>query len=600
MRLLKSPKTLKNKLICLKQPNLFNCKHLYKRDARSDYMNYKDLYEYWLKHPKIDATTKSELLSLQDKESEIQDRFYKNLEFGTAGLRGKLGVGSNRMNFYTIGRATQGIANYICMQGPDYMERGVAIAFDNRHFSKEFADYVADIFAANHIKSYLFESLRPTPELSYAIRTLKTASGINITASHNPKDYNGYKVYWDDGAQVLDSIADAMTDAINAVDIFEDVKSMNHHDALAQGYITLLGEAMDRSYLDMVKSLSIYDETIDKDITIVYTPLNGAGSIPVQRILKERGFNHIHVVPEQKDPDPNFTTIDYPNPEDTKAFTYAERLGKEVGATLLLATDPDCDRLAIEVMDKNGHYVPFNGNQTGAILIKYIVEGLFNTGKLPKNPAIVKSIVTGDLGKVIGESFGVTTFESLTGFKNICGRIPELAAKGYTYIFGYEESIGYTTGTQVRDKDAVSSTMLLCEAAAFYKAQGKTLLDVREELFKQYGYYVEKQISLVLEGIEGQQRIARMMESYRKQYLQTIGPMHLVTAIDYINGYQDIPASDVLKFRFDDGSWYALRPSGTEPKIKLYLYTKAASTEAAEENIQLMEQSILHELDKIR
>lgn len=563
-------------------------------------MNYNELYEQWLKHPHIDLSTKEELLSLRGNTAEIQDRFYKYLEFGTAGLRGKLGAGTNRMNRYNIGKVTQGIANYIKLQGHDYMERGVAIAFDCRHFSKEFAEYAADILAANQIKSYIFETLRPTPELSYAIRTLGTASGINITASHNPKDYNGYKVYWEDGAQVLDSIADAMTVLIDKVDMFQDVLAMNHEDAIAKGWITILGEAMDKAYLDMVKGLSIYDQELDKDITIVYTPLNGAGSIPVQRILSERGFKHIHVVPEQKDPDPDFTTVGYPNPEDTRAFQYAEKLGHDVGATLLLATDPDCDRLAIEVRDENGRYIPFNGNQTGAILVKYIVEGMHATGKLPTNPAIVKSIVTGDLGKAIGETYGVTMFESLTGFKNICGRIPGLVESGFHYIFGYEESIGYTTGTAVRDKDGVSSTMLLCEAAAFYKKQGKTLLDVREDLFKTYGYYEEKQISLVLEGIEGQKRIQRMMKSYRESYLKSIGTMKLIETIDYLQGYQDIPASDVLKFKFDDGSWYALRPSGTEPKIKLYLYTKAATSETALHNIASMETEILAELNKIQ
>lgn len=563
-------------------------------------MNYTELYEQWLKHPHVDLTTKEELLALRGNTAEIQDRFYKYLEFGTAGLRGKLGAGTNRMNRYNIGKVTQGIADYIRLQGPSYMERGVAIAFDCRHFSKEFAFYVADILAANHIKSYLFETLRPTPELSYAIRTLNTASGINITASHNPKDYNGYKVYWEDGAQVLDAIADAMTELIDRVDMFSDVRSMDHDEAVSHGWITLLGEDMDRAYLDMVKSLSIFDAELDKDITIVYTPLNGAGSVPVQRILSERGFKHIHVVPEQKDPDPDFTTVGYPNPEDTKAFAYAEALGKKVSATLLLATDPDCDRLAIEVLDKDGNYVAFNGNQTGAILVKYIVEGMHTTQKLPNHPAIVKSIVTGDLGKAIGETYGVTTFESLTGFKNICGRIPGLVEKGFNYIFGYEESIGYTTGTAVRDKDGVSSTMLLCEAAAYYKAQGKTLLDVRQELFDTYGYYEEKQISLVLEGIEGQKRIQRMMEQYRKTYLKSIGHMQLTKVIDYLEGYEDIPPSDVLKFKFDDGSWYALRPSGTEPKIKLYLYTKADTAEKSRGNIALMETEILGRLHTIQ
>lgn len=564
-------------------------------------MNYQDIYNNWLQSPIVDSKTKDELLKLQGNEAEIEDRFYKSLEFGTAGLRGKLGAGTNRMNRYNIGKVTQGIANYIIQVGKDYMDRGVAIAFDCRHFSPEFGTYVAEIFAANGIKSYLFESLRPTPELSYAIRKLNTASGINITASHNPKDYNGYKVYWEDGAQVLDSIADAMTEEIEKVDMFNDVISLPIGDAIKMGYVTILGEDMDYDYLEMVKTLSIYDgDDIDKEATIVYTPLNGAGSVPVQRILKERGFHGIHVVPEQKDPDPDFTTVGYPNPEDTKAFKYAEALGHKVGAELLLATDPDCDRLAIEVLDKNGQYVPFNGNQTGAILIKYITEGLYNTGKLPENPAIVKSIVTGDLGKAIGETYGARTFESLTGFKNICGRIPELKEQGFNYIFGYEESIGYTTGTQVRDKDAVSSTMLLCEAAAFYKKQGKTLLDIRNELFETYGYYKEKQISLVLEGIEGQQRIGRMMEGYRKSYVEDFGGKKVQEPIDYLGGYKDIPSSNVLKFLLDDGSWYALRPSGTEPKIKLYIYTKAPSDAEADKNIELIETLVLAKLDLIK
>jgi len=564
-------------------------------------MNYLDTYNTWLQSTAIDEQTKAELLELSGNDSEIEDRFYKSLEFGTAGLRGKLGAGTNRMNYYIIGKVTQGIANYIIKQGQDYMDRGLAIAYDCRHFSTEFGTYVAEIMAANGIKSYLFESLRPTPELSYAIRTLNTASGVNITASHNPKEYNGYKVYWEDGAQVLDAIADAMTVEIDQVDIFNDVKSMNLAEAIDKGLVTMLGEEMDHKYLEMVKSLSIYDdEDIDKEATIVYTPLNGAGSVPVRRILRERGFHGIHVVEEQKDPDPNFTTVGYPNPEDTKAFKYAEALGHKVGAELLLATDPDSDRLAIEVLDKNGEYVAFNGNQTGAILIKYIIEGLYNTGKLPENPAIVKSIVTGDLGKVIGETYGATTFESLTGFKNICGLIPELSEKGFNYIFGYEESIGYTTGTQVRDKDAVSSAMILCEAAAYYKKQGKTLLDIRSELFEQYGYYKEKQVALVLEGIEGQQRIARMMASYRKDYVKQFGDKSIAEAIDYLGGYKDIPSSNVLKFYLSDGSWYALRPSGTEPKIKLYLYTKAPTDEEANDNLTLIESLVLEALDEIK
>ncbi len=562
-------------------------------------MDYLNAYEEWLNSPYVDAKTKEELLSIKDDKEEIQDRFYKTLEFGTAGLRGKLGAGTNRMNVYNISKVTQGIADYIVERGQERMDRGVAIAYDNRHFSTEFAKLAALILAGNGIKAYLFEGLRPTPELSYTLLQVGATSGIIITASHNPQDYNGYKVYWDDGAQVLDDIADGMTEKINQVEMFNGAKQISEEEALEKGLLVMLGEKEDKAYLDMVKTLAIRDEGIDKDITIVYTPLNGTGSVPVQRVLKERGFNHITVVPEQEHPDPDFTTVGYPNPEDTRAFKYAENLGKEVGAELLIATDPDCDRLAIEVRDDKGDYIAFNGNQTGAILINYIVEGMSELGHLPENPAIVKSIVTGDLGKAIGEKYGVTMFESLTGFKNICGRIDELKEKGFNYIFGYEESIGYTTGTAVRDKDGVSSTMLLCEAAAYYKSIGKTLLDVREEIFQEYGYYKEKQISLVLEGVEGSERIKRMMSSYRTDYPTSIGNLKVAEAIDYIDGYKDIPASNVLRYMLDDGSWYAVRPSGTEPKIKIYIYTKAATDEEAAANVQMIEDVVLTQLNNV-
>ncbi|EDS78620.1 phosphoglucomutase phosphomannomutase [Clostridium botulinum C str. Eklund] len=563
-------------------------------------MNYMETYERWLNDDFIDEKTKKELKSIKDNNAEIQDRFYKNLEFGTAGLRGKLGAGTNRMNVYNISKVTQGIADFIKEKGQDYMNRGVAIAYDVRHFSKEFSKTAALVLAGNGIKSYLFEDIRPTPELSFTIRKLNATAGIIITASHNPKEYNGYKVYWEDGAQVLSSIADPMTEKINKINNFKDVKIMDEKEALDKGLLNIIGKEIDDEYTTNVKELSIRNN-IDKDIKVVYSPLNGTGNIPVRRVLKERGFTNIIVVPEQENPDPDFTTVGYPNPEDTKAFKYAGNLGKKVGADLLIATDPDCDRLAIEVKDKNGEYIAFNGNQTGAILIKYIVEGMNDKGTLPKNAAIVKSIVTGDLGKVIGEKYGVTTFEALTGFKNICGRIPKFEATGeYEFIFGYEESIGYNASTFVRDKDAVSSSMLLCEAAGYYKSIGKTLIDVLNEVFKEYGYYKEKQISLVLEGIEGQQRISRMMKEYRKSYPTEIGTMKLKECIDFIDGYKDIGASNVLKFYLDDGSWYAVRPSGTEPKIKIYLYTKADTPSKSEENLKIMEEVIIGKLNSIQ
>ena len=562
-------------------------------------MTYKELYQNWLEQPDLEDHIREELVAIEGQDSEIEDRFYKSLEFGTAGLRGKLGAGTNRMNRYNIAKVTQGIADYISEEGDEAKKRGVAIAFDCRHFSKEFGKLAALILAGNGIKAYLFEDLRPTPELSYTLRQVNAIAGIIITASHNPKDYNGYKVYWEDGAQVLTDIADGMTEKINLVPMFGGAKEISEEEAIQKNLLVILGEEQDKAYIDMVKSLSIRDEGIDKDISIVYTPLNGTGSVPVQRVLAERGFTNLAVVPEQELPDPDFTTVGYPNPEDTKAFAYAERLGKEVGAELLIATDPDCDRLAIEVKDETGEYVAFNGNQTGAILINYIVEGMKATGKLPENPAIVKSIVTGDMGKAIGKTYGVTMFEALTGFKNICGRIDPLKEQGFNYIFGYEESIGYTTGTTVRDKDGVSSTMLLCEAAAYYKSMGKSLLEVREELFQTYGYYKEKQISLVLEGIEGSQRIGRMMDSYRANPPKEIEGVAVTEFIDYLGGYKDIPSSNVLRYYLEDGSWYAVRPSGTEPKIKIYLYTKGETDQKAADNIETMEKVVLDRLNSV-
>lgn len=562
-------------------------------------MDYKAKYYEWLNSPYIDEETRAELKAVENDEVEIQNRFYKNLEFGTAGLRGILGAGTNRMNKYNVAQVTQGIADFISEKGEDYKKRGVAIAYDCRHFSDSFSKMAALIFAANGIKAYLFESLRPTPELSYTIRQLNTASGIILTASHNPKNYNGYKVYWEDGAQVLQEIADAMTEKIEQTPLFTGAKIMAEAEALDKGLLVMLGKDMDDKYISMVKGLSVRDAEIDKSISIVYTPLNGAGSESVQRVMRERGFRNFTVVPEQKDPDPNFTTIDYPNPEDRRAFEYAENLGHKVGASLLIATDPDCDRLAIEVLNKDGEYVAFNGNQTGAILISYLLEAMSEKGRLPENPAIVKSIVTGDMGADIAKTYGVTTFNALTGFKNICGRIPELSERGFHYIFGYEESIGYTTGTAVRDKDGVSSSMLLCEAAAYYKAKGLNLLEVLENLYQKYGYYRENQTSLVLEGKEGQERIARMMQVYRKNYPTTLGNFTVEKAIDYINGYADIPASNVLEFRLNDGCWYSLRPSGTEPKIKLYIYAKAEDAETAEQKVETIKENVLKELHAI-
>jgi phosphoglucomutase len=571
---------------------------------------YMDKYNYWKTNKFFSEETREELKSIENDEKEIEDRFYKELEFGTAGLRGKIGAGTNRMNTYIISRAANGLAEYITSKGEDYAERGVAIAYDCRHFSKEFAMTSALVLAAHNIKVFLFESLRPTPVLSFTVRHLNTAAGIVVTASHNPKIYNGFKVYWEDGAQILQETADAITENILKVKNFQDIKIMDEKEAFNKGLVTYIGSEIDDKYVEKVKSLSLRDN-IDKKINIVYTPLNGTGNILVRRVLKERGFTNINVVPEQEYPDADFTTVPYPNPEDSRAFEYAERLGRKINAELLIATDPDCDRLAIMVRNNDGKYIAFNGNQTGAVLIKYIIESMNELNILPSNGAIVKSIVTGDLGKAIADKYGVKTFETLTGFKNICSKVDDFESTGENqFIFGYEESIGYVAGTFVRDKDAVISSMLLCEAAAYYKKHGKNLNEVLENIYKEYGYYRENLISLVLEGIKGSNRIKRMMEVYRKDFPYEINGVKLNQYIDYkyskITDIKSgnvstchIPVSNVLKFILEDGSWYAVRPSGTEPKIKLYMYSIGKNSSEAEEKLSVMKDVVLGKLQSI-
>ncbi|WP_109605317.1 phospho-sugar mutase [Oceanotoga teriensis] len=573
-------------------------------------MNYKEKYLEWLNSPVIDEQTKQELLSIKDDEEEIKNRFIFDLEFGTAGLRGILGAGSNRMNIYTVAKATQGLADYINFRGKEYAKKGVAIAYDVRHFSKEFSEIASSVLTANGIKVYLFEDIRPTPELSFAIRYFKATSGIVITASHNPKEYNGYKVYWEEGSQILSEVADGITNNIKNIKSFEEIKYLDLEKAKEENLLTIIGKEVDDEYTRLVKSLAIRDEELDKDIKIIYTPLNGTGNIPVRRVLKERGFKNVIVVPEQENPDPNFTTVGYPNPEDTKAFKYSESLGKKENAEILIATDPDCDRLAVEVKDGNGEYIPLNGNQTGAILINYILESKNEKNLINNDGFIVKSIVTGDLGKVIAESYGVKTYETLTGFKNICGKENELLKQNKTFHFGYEESIGYVTGTFVRDKDGVISSMFLSEAAAYYKTKGKTLLDVLEEIYIKYGYYRENNFSIVLEGLEGKEKISNMMINYRKNFPKNVNDIKLIKYVDYQeekeydiinnkNSEVDIPKSNVLRFWFEDGSWYAVRPSGTEPKIKVYIYSKGKTLKESENKLKLFKESILKELNNI-
>ncbi len=562
-------------------------------------MSYTETADIWKNSLEKTDPLYEELINVKD-EVELEDRFYKDLSFGTAGLRGKVGVGTNRMNRFTVGRAAQGIADYIKKAGDEACKRGVVIAHDPRHFSAEFSKMTALILAENGIKAYTFPSLRPTPELAFMIRRLKTVSGINITASHNPREYNGFKAYWEDGCQVSSSVADGMTECINAVDYFTGIKGMTALDdtldsayekAVSAGDITILDDKYDREYLEKIKGLAIHEgDELDLSIPIVYTPLNGAGSIPFMTVMKERGFTNVSMVEEQRDPDPDFTTVGYPNPEDPKAFRLSEELGKKTGAQLLMATDPDADRFAIELLMDNGEYLPLNGNQTGYILVGYILDGMKDAGTLPENGAMVKSIVTSTMSSVMAEKYGVKMYESLTGFKNICGLIPYLEKKDEKYLFGYEESVGYAACEDIRDKDGISAGMLVAEAAAYYKKKsGKTLYRVLMDLYERFGFYAEDEPNLVLEGIEGSKRISRMMEHLRNTPMTEIAGRKVEKVIDYANGSEDIkhpenkiPGTNALRYFLEgEDTWFAIRPSGTEPKIKFYFYTRQSSRQEA-------------------
>lgn len=561
-------------------------------------MDYMGRYNYWLDNEYFDEETKVELKAITD-EKEIEDRFHSDLVFGTAGLRGKIGAGTNRMNKYTVSKASQGLAETIVKRGKDAMDRGVAIAYDVRHSSDVFAEISARVLAAHGVKTYLFDGIRSTPVLAYTIRKLNTISGIVVTASHNPMEYNGFKVYWEEGSQILDDRADEILEEINKVKEFSEIKMMDLKEAVDKGLIEYIGEEIDEAYDKDLLELSLSDD-IDKDVNIVYTPLNGTGSIPVRRILAKRGFTNVVIVPEQENPDPNFTTVGYPNPEFVEAFDYAVKLGKEKDADILIATDPDADRVAAMVKDQNGDYKFLNGNQMGALLVNYILSQRSKKGDIPANGVIVKSIVTGDISKDIARKYGVDTIETLTGFKYICGKANEFdKTKDHTFIFGYEESIGYVYGTMVRDKDALNTTMVIAEMAGLYKKQGKTLLEALDEIYKEHGYYSEKLISIVLEGLEGSKRIGRIMEEFRKEPIKLIEDMELIKTIDYLSDNTGNSKSNVLKYYLDDGSWYAIRPSGTEPKIKLYIYSKDADITRSKEKVELIESIVRSRMNSI-
>lgn len=575
--------------------------------------DYKSIYEEWLANPYFDEATKEELRSIKEDENEMKERFYQDLEFGTAGLRGVIGAGINRMNIYVVRRATQGLANYIIKQGG--ADKGVAIAYDSRHMSPEFAEEAALTLAANGIKAYKFESLRPTPELSFAVRELGCIAGINITASHNPPEYNGYKVYWEDGAQFTPPHDKGVTAEVLAITDLSTVKTTDVESAKAAGKYEIIGEAIDDKYIAQVKAQVVNQEAIDKmqdSIQIVYTPLHGTGNIPARRALAEIGFTHVYVVPEQELPDGDFPTVSYPNPEAEEAFELGLALAKEKDADLVLATDPDADRLGVYVKDaKSGDYIPLTGNMSGSLLCEYVLSQKKERGAIPEDGQVVKSIVTTNLVDAVAKSYGCELIEVLTGFKYIGQQILKEENTGYgTYLFGLEESYGCLIGTYARDKDAISATVALCEAAAYYKMKGMTLWDAMIAIYEKYGYYKDAVKSIGLKGIEGQAKIQAIMDTLRNNTPTEVGGYRTVSARDYkLDTIKDmengevkptgLPESNVLYYDLTDDAWLCVRPSGTEPKIKFYYGIKGTSLADADEKSAKLGEAVMAMVDSM-
>ena len=577
-------------------------------------MDYKAMYEEWLHNPYFDEETRSELKAIEGDEKEIEDRFYMDLEFGTAGLRGVIGAGTNRMNIYTVRKATQGLANYILGVGGE--KKGVAIAFDSRHMSPEFADEAALCLAANGIKAYVFESLRPTPELSYAVRKLGCIAGINITASHNPPEYNGYKVYWEDGAQITPPHDSGIMDEVKKVTDYATVKTMDKTAAIAAGMYQQIGADIDDPYIAELKSLVLQQDCIDAvkdDLTIVYTPLHGTGNIPVRRVLKELGFTKVYVVPEQELPDGDFPTVSYPNPETEEAFQLGLKLGKEVNADLILATDPDADRLGVYVKDsKTGEYHSLTGNMSGCLIGDYVIsQRKERDGRLPEDGAFIKSIVSTNMADAIAKYYGIQLIEVLTGFKFIGQQILKFETEGKgTYLFGMEESYGCLTGTYARDKDAVVASMTLCEAAAYYKTKNMTLWDAMIEMYERYGYYKDHVESITLKGIEGLAKIQEIMNTLRADAPKEIGGYEVTAVRDYKTGVitdtktgeekpTGLPGSNVLYYELTDDAWVCVRPSGTEPKVKFYIGVKGTSLDDADAKSKALGENVLAMIRKM-
>ena len=563
--------------------------------------NYKEIYEEWCTSSDFDDETKKELLSIKDDEEEIEDRFYKELEFGTAGLRGIIGAGTNRMNKYTVGKATQGLANYILKQGTQ--DKGVAISYDSRKMSKEFSMQTALILNANGIKTYLFENLRPVPELSFAVRELKCTAGIMITASHNPPKYNGYKVYWDDGAQIVAPRDKDIIEEVRNVKKYSEIKEITKEEAVSKKLFSIIGTEMDDKYIAKLKSLILNPEIVKaqgKTLKVVYTPLHGTGNQIAERLLKEIGLQNVYVVPEQKEPDGNFPTVDYPNPEDKKAFKLALELAKKVDADVVLANDPDADRLGIYAKDtKTGEYMTYTGNMSALLIAEYRISQMKEKGILPENGMFITTVVSSDLAKAIAKEYNLKVFEVLTGFKNIGAvmRREEEKTDGYKYVFGFEESYGCLIGDYARDKDGIAAVMALCEAACYYRTKGETLWDQMENIYKKYGYYKETQVSIVMEGAEGAEKIQEMMTNTRKKLPEKIGGYKVLVFKDIEKDYvknmvtgeetkTGLPKSNVLYYALEDNNWCCVRPSGTEPKIKLYMGVKGKDEKDAEEKLE--------------
>ncbi|MCR8645065.1 phospho-sugar mutase [Paenibacillus sp. N1-5-1-14] len=557
-------------------------------------------YERWISDSLVDEATKEELHGIEEEPKEIEDRFYKDLEFGTGGLRGVMGAGTNRLNSYTIGRATQGLAQYILGLGVSG-QPSVAIAYDSRHRSDEFALEAALVLAGNGIKAYVFEELRPTPELSFAVRELGATAGIVITASHNPPEYNGYKVYGADGGQLTTDGAGEVTRQIQGITSFGEVRKVTREEALASGLLEWIGEAIDQRYVEVVTAVSQRPDVVkamSSDFRIVFTPLHGAGNKPVREVLASAGFEQVRVVAAQEQPDPEFSTVKSPNPEEREAFTLGLEDARAWDADIIVGTDPDADRMGAIVKDASGEYVALSGNQSGALIVNYLLSSMQERGELPSNGVLIKTIVTSEMGAAIAASYGVETLNTLTGFKYIGEWMTKFAASGEKqFLFGYEESYGYLAGTYARDKDAIVAAMLICEAGAYYKSKGKTLIDALHELYASHGYFMEKLVSRTMKGKDGLERIRAVMDLWRANPPQVISGLSVQEFEDYTQGLHGLPRENVIKCKLEGGSWFCLRPSGTEPKMKFYFAVKGTSQEDATEQLTIISDAVMKQID---